>query len=107
MAIARPVRVLGLAAIMMWCFFLYQVFKPGGSIKTPLGIPNNERDPLLDRELPSLTSLILSRLAISDLEYAHSNWRARRHITSRRPRLCAQRKPHRAHQRDTAGPRPK
>ncbi|KAJ4388745.1 putative mannosyltransferase ktr4 [Gnomoniopsis smithogilvyi] len=48
MAIARPVRVLGLAAIMMWCFFLYQVFKPGGSIKTPLGIPNNERDPLLD-----------------------------------------------------------
>lgn len=51
MAIARPVRVLGLAAIMMWCFFLYQVFKPGGSIKTPLGIPNNERDPLLDREL--------------------------------------------------------
>lgn len=50
MAVARPVRVLGLAAIMMWCFFLYQVFKPGTGIKTPLGIPNNERDPLLDRE---------------------------------------------------------
>lgn len=50
MAIARPVRVLGLAAVMMWCFFLYQVFKPGSGIKTPLGIPNNERDPLLDRE---------------------------------------------------------
>lgn len=51
MAVARPVRVLGLAAVMMWCFFLYQVFKPGSSIKAPLGIPNNERDPLLDREL--------------------------------------------------------
>lgn len=52
MAIARPVRVLGLAAAMMWCFFLYQIFKPGSSIKAPTGIPNNERDPLLDREKP-------------------------------------------------------
>lgn len=52
MAVARPVRVLGLAAVMMWCFFLYQIFSPGSSIKAPLGIPNNERDPLLDRELP-------------------------------------------------------
>lgn len=53
MAIARPVRVLGLAAAMMWCFFLYQIFKPGSSVTMPSSIPNNERDPLLDRELPS------------------------------------------------------
>lgn len=52
MAIARPVRVLGLAAAMMWCFFLYQIFKPGSNMSAPLGLPSNERDPLLDRELP-------------------------------------------------------
>lgn len=53
MAVARPVRVLGLAAILMWCFFLYQIFAPGSSVKMPSGIPKNERDPLLDREPPS------------------------------------------------------
>lgn len=51
MAVARPVRVLGLAAVMMWCFFLYQVFKPGVPIPLPSGIPKNEKEPLLDREL--------------------------------------------------------
>lgn len=50
MAVARPVRVLGLAAVMMWCFFLYQVFKPGSPIPLPSGIPKNEKEPLLDRE---------------------------------------------------------
>lgn len=54
MAVARPVRVLGLAAVMMWCFFLYQVFKPGVPIPLPSGIPKNEKEPLLDRESLSI-----------------------------------------------------
>lgn len=61
MAVARPVRVLGLAAVMMWCFFLYQVFKPGSPIPLPGGIPKNEKEPLLDRE--SLCLSLSLRLA--------------------------------------------
>lgn len=63
MAVARPVRVLGLAAVMMWCFFLYQVFKPGSPIPLPSGIPKNEKEPLLDRESPRLAWPGLSVLA--------------------------------------------
>jgi len=47
MAIARPIRVLGLVAIGLWIFFLYQVF--GKNSKSRDTMPNTERDPLLDR----------------------------------------------------------
>ena len=50
MTIARPVRALILVAILLWCFFLYQVFKPTASIFGPAGrYANFERDPNLDR----------------------------------------------------------
>lgn len=48
MAIARPVRVLGLAAIFMWCFFIWQIFSPS----VPYSRSDStiyERDPNLDR----------------------------------------------------------
>lgn len=49
MAVARPIRVLGLIAIGLWVFFLYQVFGPE---KIPKGLgdtlENMERDPNLD-----------------------------------------------------------
>ena len=60
MAVARPVRVLGLAAVFMWIFFIYTMFYPkptmqsggngiakGGKGKTP---PSFEHDPMLDRK---------------------------------------------------------
>lgn len=51
MAIARPVRALALLAVFLWCFFLYQIFKPTESIYTPGSRYSNfERDPMLDRE---------------------------------------------------------
>lgn len=55
MAIARPVRALGLAAIVMWCFFVWQLMKPAPSstIDQHRRMFPNERDPNLDRESPS------------------------------------------------------
>jgi len=52
MAIARPVRALGLAAIVMWIFFLWQMFSPSAPIRKPGDDYNGiyERDPNLDRE---------------------------------------------------------
>lgn len=63
MAIARPVRALMFAAAVLWCFFLYQIFKPSASLHGPGNrYLNFERDPNLDRGLhlvnatrPSLT----------------------------------------------------
>jgi mannosyltransferase len=62
MAIARPVRALGLAAIVMWCFFLYQVFwtsSPTVPASTPKGpdekFVNMEKDPMADRMLRRAT----------------------------------------------------
>jgi mannosyltransferase len=54
MAIARPVRALGLAAIVMWCFFIWQLFKPTASPAGPgkTGLSSSERDPNLDRKNP-------------------------------------------------------
>lgn len=50
MAIARPIRVLGLVAIGLWVFFLYQVFGPAKIPKGPGDtLENMERDPNLDR----------------------------------------------------------
>jgi len=51
MAIARPVRALGLAAVVMWCFFLWQIFTPS-TPATPRtqSHQNFERDPNLDRK---------------------------------------------------------
>lgn len=43
--------MLGLLAVGLWCFFLYQLFKPTASIFGPAGrYANFERDPNLDRE---------------------------------------------------------
>lgn len=51
MALARPLRALGLAAILLWCFFLYQIFRPSTPIKGPGHLYKNfERDPNLDRK---------------------------------------------------------
>jgi mannosyltransferase len=53
MAIARPIRVLALAAIGLWVFFIYQVFGPEKAPKPPgETLENMERDPLLDRMRP-------------------------------------------------------
>lgn len=63
MAIARPVRALGLVAVVLWVFFLYQIFGtsknkipegPGDSLK------HLERDPNLDRESASPSTPIPS-----------------------------------------------
>lgn len=57
MAIARPVRALLFFAAVVWCFFLYQIFKPDGLIRGPgARYQNFERDPTLDRELPRCPS---------------------------------------------------
>ncbi|UNI19076.1 putative mannosyltransferase ktr4 [Purpureocillium takamizusanense] len=49
MAIARPVRALLILAAVVWCFFLYQIFKPDGLIRGPgARYQNFERDPNLD-----------------------------------------------------------
>ena len=45
MAIARPIRVLGLAAICLWVFFLYQVFGPA---KPPPPSKIMDQEPLLE-----------------------------------------------------------
>ena len=56
MAIARPVRALGLAAIIVWCLFLYHMFRPSiglsgdGAASPPGKLENMERDPMLDRK---------------------------------------------------------
>jgi mannosyltransferase len=50
MAIARPIRVLGLLAVGLWVFFLYQVWGPPKYPKGPGDtLENMERDPNLDR----------------------------------------------------------
>lgn len=54
MAIARPVRALGLAAVLMWCFFLYTILKPSPGLHGPGGsVRGYEKDPNLDRMLNS------------------------------------------------------
>lgn len=49
MAIARPIRVLGLAAICLWVFFLYQVFGPA---KPASQSKIMDQEPLLDCTSP-------------------------------------------------------
>lgn len=54
MAIARPIRVLGLIAIGLWVFFLYQIFGPEKYPKGPGDtLANMDRDPNLDRRQSS------------------------------------------------------
>ncbi|GKT84827.1 glycolipid 2-alpha-mannosyltransferase [Colletotrichum tofieldiae] len=48
MAVARPVRALALAAVMLWCFFLYQIFGPERPIGQKPVRYDNGRDPNLD-----------------------------------------------------------
>jgi len=52
MAIARPVRALGLVALVMWCFFIWQLFKPTSSHIRPAdpNLASLERDPNHDRK---------------------------------------------------------
>jgi hypothetical protein len=51
MAIARPVRALGTVAILMWCFFIWMLFRPTVSPLAPSArFTSNEQDPNLDRE---------------------------------------------------------
>lgn len=50
MAVARPIRVLGLLAMGLWVFFVYQVFGPERIPRGPGDtLANPERDPNLDR----------------------------------------------------------
>lgn len=52
MAIARPVRALGLTAVVLWCFFVWQLFKPIATPTNP-GASSyfpKERDPNHDRK---------------------------------------------------------
>ncbi|KAG5979360.1 hypothetical protein E4U55_005250 [Claviceps digitariae] len=49
MAIARPVRVLFFTAAVLWCFFLYHIFRPSSGLRGPgERYVNFERDPNLD-----------------------------------------------------------
>ena len=49
MAIARPIRVLGLVAIGLWIFFIYQVWGPAKAATGPGDtLDNMDRDPNLD-----------------------------------------------------------
>jgi mannosyltransferase len=51
MAVARPFRALMVLAGLLWCFFVYQIFKPSPSLHGPgERYQNFERDPNLDRE---------------------------------------------------------
>lgn len=51
MTVARPLRALIIAAVILWCFFLYQMFKPVPEFHGPGDrYINFERDPNLDRE---------------------------------------------------------
>lgn len=61
MAIARPIRVLGLVAIGLWVFFLYQLWGPKRYPKGPGDtLLNPEKEPLLDSKAPaSLRVLVL------------------------------------------------
>lgn len=52
MAVARPVRALGVAVAVLWCLFLYRIFKAPSSVHGPgERYINFERDPNLDRGL--------------------------------------------------------
>jgi mannosyltransferase len=49
MGVARPVRALAFVAVILWCFFIYQLLKPGPDIRGPGDrYMNFERDPNLD-----------------------------------------------------------
>ncbi|KAF4509672.1 hypothetical protein G6O67_003818 [Ophiocordyceps sinensis] len=49
MAVARPVRALGVAVAVLWCLFLYRIFKAPSSVHGPgERYINFERDPNLD-----------------------------------------------------------
>lgn len=48
MGVARPVRALGLGAIILWCFFLYQIFSPDQPRTNVLKPQSLEHDPMVD-----------------------------------------------------------
>ena len=76
MAIARPIRVLGLAAIGLWIFFLYQVFTPA---KPPPPSKIMDQEPLLDRTLPIFSnsqSRILIPITVTGEPEGAPLWRA-------------------------------
>lgn len=54
MTIARPLRALIILAILLWCFFVYQLLKPSPEFQGPGDrYLNFERDPNLDRREPA------------------------------------------------------
>lgn len=51
MALARPVRAMIVFAVILWCFVVFQIFKPMPERHGPGDrYLNFERDPNLDRE---------------------------------------------------------
>lgn len=54
MTVARPVRALIAVGIILWCFFLFQIFAPSWGLTGPgERYSNFERDPNLDRKSQS------------------------------------------------------
>lgn len=89
MAIARPLRALGLVAIVAWCFFLYHMFRPSslsdGASAPPSGkIENMEHDPMMDRKpaLPHAISRGSQVPAILTPTPVCSHWRTGGNTTS-------------------------
>lgn len=83
MAIARPIRALALAAVILWCFFIYVLISPK-STKYPLG-PGDKigykhiKEPLLDCMRPSSCKLSECSLLTSNAvtgEPEGTLWRA-------------------------------
>ena len=103
MAITRPVRLLGLAAMMMWIFFIYQALKPTRHVERHSpedSLPSFERDPMNDREFPLLvlcvipeTDLYVSQQrrvsrTVSYAEHQNSMRQGSRSLHESRPHYC-------------------
>lgn len=94
MVMARPVRALTILAGVLWCFFLYQVFKPSPALHGPGDrYINFERDPNLDRELPR--HIVSHANSLIDLSYR----RTRGDSETRIRKVCAGRRRHRTDKR--------
>jgi len=69
MAIARPIRVLALAAIVLWGLFIYMVFGPQGYRKGPGDIINSPHPPE-----PLLESACSLQNSCDRANISYSNW---------------------------------
>ena len=104
MAVARPVRALGVAAVLMWCFFLYQIFKPAATLRPNL---NTEREPNQDRTcgLVRCSSPSYARRALSNRFFARSFRRTQGSAGTHIRQVQAGHRGLGAHQRHPAGAR--